>query len=276
MNSLKVLKNQTKTTGIIDNLKSFGLGLLESLLEDDKLESKITSCLALFSTETTAAAVKTDEKPETTVASGDAKSTWETVLTYVGKAVDLVCKIKDKILGWLTKRYRRYMRLFLEGKLKNGIHWSLSGIWESIKEHVKTAVGAVTDAITTAKNWIHAQFEPFLNAFEAMKQKVIDFLKQNPFLKFIIEHIQNIKDCKTLGDDAKKLWGLLTSLVTFIPTLATANGWVTLLVNLVCSWKKLKLAIEALVAGIKESDAVKKARQFGKFAGNLVLGVLGK
>jgi len=227
---------------------------------------------------------------------GETSTTFQKVLGYLGKAIDAVCNFKENIIGWLTKSFRRYIRLFIQGKTTRRFRWSLGGMWDSIKSAAvavgdavvsgaKTIGNAVVKGVewvgkkadelfTYVKGQINTLLEPVYNLFEQIKAKFLAWLEKNPLMKKLFEFAKcfltnsGVKGIKTLFNAVK-------SVVELIPKLATPAGWIELLVNLVCGWESLKDGINFLLSGIKETNAAKKYNFFGKFAGKIFEAIAG-
>ncbi len=227
---------------------------------------------------------------------GETSSTLQKVLGYLGVAIDAICNFKDKIIAFLTKRYRRYMRLFMQGKTTKRFKWSLSGMWDTIKGTVTDignavvkgakAVGTtvikagqwvgkkVDDLYTFVKEEINKILEPIYKEFEKIKVKFLAWLERNPMMKklflFAKCFITNggVKGIKTLYNAVK-------SIVELIPKLGTPAGWIELLVNLVCGWESLKDGIGFLTQGLNQADKKKKYNLYGRFLGKIFEAIAG-
>jgi len=267
----------------------FFLGFIQAL---SGAENLIDSCTKLVPgwESATDDEEKSGDSTDNQVASQ--QSTFQLILPYLTKAIDAVCNFKEKIITYLTGKFRRYIRLFLQGKTRKRFRlaWFLSGMWDSIVsvasdigEAVVSGAKAVGNTIIKAGEWVGKKVEdlynfvkeqigsalqPVFDLFDQLKPKIIAWLQKSPLLAKLIA----IGQCLYENDAVKGIKGIyntLKAMVEIIPKLATPAGWVELIVNLVCSWENLKNGIQALIAGIAEKDKLIKYNFYGKFTGFL-------
>ncbi len=218
------------------------------------------------------------------VASKEETPLWQKILKLLGKIIDVCCKWKSKIIEWITKKWRRYRRLFLQGK-------STKGFWGDIWNGIKSAGNAIVETVkdvahhvykvgefvwksaqelwTWLKEKIENLFGPIFDAFKAMKKKIMDWIETNPTIKALLRWLKCIMTAK---DAAKGLISIAKGFITLIPKLTNPVGWVQLAVNLICGWEKLKNGIEAMLKAIKGENS---ARNWGEFAGNIIAAISG-
>jgi hypothetical protein len=275
------------------NLYQFALGLATELVGG----ATIDSCLP--------PAWKNANQPEegdmdTNVA--QQKTTWEKIGSVIGTAINVVCAAKDivmKVIEFFTsdakRRIRRYIRLFLQGKITSTfkMRWSIGGFFKSAgnaiagaaqtvttkasqayqtvkkgaavaSEWVGKEVGKVADAI---KDALSAIFEKVINFFNEMKVKVVAFFN-SPLMKNIMAFIKCVK---ALKEAAGNIATLIQGFVDKAADIANFPlGWIKIIVGLICAWEDLRDAINYLTSGFNEKDPLKKWNFYGKFTGKLV------
>ncbi len=211
----------------------------------------------------------------------------QTVLKYLGKGIDIACKyFRADIEKWFEsklKKYRRYLRLFLQGKAEGLWDWvdyvkkKIVKVAVSIKDSVVgQAVKAIKDAaVKTASQvwaWVKKKcsefMAPIMNKIEAVKAKFLAWLDEHPYLKALF----NFAKCfiKNKGVAAiKTLIATVKSIVTTFAALGTPMGWVKLLINCICSYKRFIEAIKYIKVGLAEKDGPKKWSNYCKAAANI-------
>jgi hypothetical protein len=179
------------------------------------------------------------------------------VLKVLGTAVDLACKIKSKIVDFLKKRLglgatRR--RLFLQKYKKGGRAY--------LKKSLKKA---------GIKIWPFDKIFDFLDsaidAFKGLKKKIVDFFSSGTG-KFIL---QMVKCVQTLKSGIQTIMGIVKNIQERIARI-TAQDYsvvVEVIINLVCSWRAFKTAIDYLLAGIADPNPATKWLKIGQFVGQL-------
>jgi len=230
------------------------------------------------------------------------QSTWQKIGSYIGIAINAVCIAADvvgSIIDYFTKNakrfMRRYIRLFLQGKIRRSFRmrgW-FSSAWESIKSVASTAASAVATGVTKAyvtvknatvaaatyvgkavtvitdaiKSAITDIIDKAVDAFETMRAKIKAFFS-SPLMQAIITFVKCVKALKeAAGNVAKLIEGFTekAALITAFPA-----GWIKIILGLICAWEDLKAAVDFLVAGWKETDALKKWNNYGRFVGKLI------
>jgi len=228
---------------------------------------------------------------------GTERSTLDKILGYLGKGIDLICGFKDNIIGFLSKKLRRYFRLFLHGRTRRRrFRWTVSGLWDDIKsvandvgesivkgtskagssviDGVKWVGKKSSEAVEYVKDKLDTLLKPLFDLFEKIKAKIMNFLTKHPlllklllFARCFLEN-NGVKAIKTLVT-------ALTALVSLVPKLATPAGWVEVIVNLICGWKDLKEGIDFLKKGLDEKDKNKRFNFYGKFTGKIAAALAG-
>ncbi len=176
------------------------------------------------------------------------------ILSFLGKAVDMACKFKKKILDWFMKtikRRRTRRRMFLlaeKGELKVGEEIGLG----------RREGGMVTKIFGKA-----------VAAFKALKQKITDFFK-SPFVQNVIQACTCIAKQGSFGHAVKTIKGFIGKVKSIV-----TQGWAgvaTVLVDCICNWKAFKTAIEKLMSAIKNKGD-RRYDFLGQFVGQLVVAI---
>jgi len=234
---------------------------------------------------------------EKTVSPADA-STWTTILGYLGVGINVACMFKDKIMGLIRGKTRKFLRrnrrLFLQGKKLKKWTWgglfdsvvsAVSGVWDNITKTFRKGYQYTIDGV----NWMVAKgtqltnyvtnvlktiMTPMLTAIENLKQKLVMWLTQSPQMVKYRELVNCLINLNTL----KAIKGLYDALMGFISTvtaLATPAGWVDLLLNLICGWASLKSAIEAFKSAWGQGNVLLKFNSYGKALGFMLNAIIG-
>jgi len=214
------------------------------------------------------------------------------VLGYVGKGIDFICGFKDDIKTWIVSKVRRYIRLFLQGKIRaRRFMWKAADLWTSVQTKAKefgqkvldgaanvgsTIIGTINyicktidDVQAFLKEQIEKTLQPIYDLFEEIKAKFIAFLNANPVIKILYE----LLTCLYENKDAIATEGFISPLKGFqnrVKSLNTKEGWVSLVVDAICSWSDLADAITFLKDGIAATNADIKYNLYGKFLGKFV------
>jgi hypothetical protein len=212
------------------------------------------------------------------------QSTWEKILGYLGAGIDAICQYKDQLISFLGGKYRRYMRLFLQGRIHGRMRWRLAGffgnVWNGIKKAgsavvsgVKKAGAWVADKASQAWNWVKEQamklVQPILNLIESIKQKVMNFIQNNPILKKAYDFFQCFMNNQGM-EGAQNIVNKVKAIIAMLGTLTTPIGWVKLIANLVCNWRIIKEGIDYLKAALREGNRLVKYNLFGKMTGKFL------
>lgn len=269
----------------------FILGFITALGGQEKL---ITECSAQFPGWESASTAQTDT---TQTEMAGTPTTFQTVLKYLGMAIDAICNFKDNIIEFLTKKFRRYVRLFLQGKVRGRFgRGFFSGIWNGIKKGAAAVGNAVVSGAKAVGNtiikgaewvgkkaeelfaWCEKKFqellEPVYELFESIKAKVVAWLEKNPTIKKLLEFgvcFLNNNGVKAI----KTMFNAIKSIVELVPLLATPAGWIKLVINLVCGWKSLKEGIEAFIEGWNNTSAPHKFNRYGYAVGKFAEAIAG-
>jgi len=219
----------------------------------------------------------------TTVASD--QTTWQKILGYLGTAVDIVCAVKDYvgkaiafITGNIRRLMRRYIRLFLQGKVRRTFsQWWGSDLWDS----ATSAVSAVWSGVKTAYGWVTDKLAGLANAiidaitgavvniykaFEAVKAKFLQFWN-SPLMVAIRQFIDCVSGLKEAIQNVKDLIKGFKDKAVLVTQ--GVSGWVQIIVGLICAWKDLKTAVTYLINGI-QATGPRRWNWLGKFVGKLV------
>ena len=225
-------------------------------------------------------------------------STWSKILGYLGQAINVACMFKDKIMGLLRGKVRKFMRrnrkLFLQGKKVKKWSWgglfdsvvsSVAGVWDNVTKVFRTGYSYVINGVDWAMkkgteltnyvtNVLNSIITPMLTAMENLKQKLVMWLTQSPQMVKYRELVNCLINLNTL----KAIQGLFDALMGFITTvsaLATPAGWVDLLINLICGWESLKNAIEAFKSAWTQANVLIKYNSYGKALGFMLNAIIG-
>lgn len=220
------------------------------------------------------------------------KSTFEKIMPFLGKAIDFICGFKDQIKTYLNNQFKRYIRLFIQGKTRRRFVVDTSKLWESVKEKaqafgekIKSGAASVGSTIISGVNFVcktiddiakflkeqmQTTFKPIIDLWEEMKKEFIQFLTENPLVKAFLLLVQCLyKNQKAIAKTA-----FLTPIKNFearIKTLSNTEGWINFTVDAVCSWSDLLEAIEYLKSGWSSTDKKIKYNYLGKFFGKLIV-----
>ncbi len=223
--------------------------------------------------------------------------TWKKILGYLGTAINIVCTLKSKIIDFLTKKRRRWNRLFAQGQAKtkrfkfdfgkfiSGAKQAFEDVGNAISKGAQKVKSAVVEGVDWAKKKaseisdflkqkIQEKVKPVLELYEDIKAKFTNWLSKHP----IMEKTFNFLKCIITNKGAqgiKAMVDAVKSLIALIPKLGSPAGWITLIVNLVCGWEDLRDGIQFLLSGMKETDRKKKYNFYGKFTGKLIKAIAG-
>jgi len=239
-----------------------------------------------------AAAAKEEKEKTADNELKEPQTKFQKILGYVGKGIDFICGFKDDIKTWIISKVKRYMRLFLQGKIRaRRFKWAASELWTSVQTKAKdfgqkildgaanvgsTIIGAVNFVCKTIddmqaflKEQIENALQPIYDLFEEIKAKFYAFLTVNPVIKVLYDLLL----CLYENKDAIASEGFISPLKGFqarIKSLNTKEGWVNLVVDAICSWSDLSEAITFLKDGIAATNADIKYNLYGKFLGKFV------
>jgi hypothetical protein len=278
-----------------NNLYQFLVGAASAMGGDD---NNVTQCL---NTIPNWIQVGTSEatQPESldTQADKGQESTWTKILSILGTSIDVCCAVKDIVKSLFASRrlrwLRRNRRLFLQGKRMRKFVWSFSGAWNSFTTSVSGAFGSFQAGLAKLKNkvvdgvdWavakaevvanyvkekVTAIFKPIGEWLDSLKIKLINLLMKNTFFRALGE---NFLKCFISLKGISSVIGVVSAISNFasvVAALITPIGWVNFVVNLVCGWEKLKLAIASLKAAWNATVPATKYNEYGKVAGYFIL-----
>jgi len=266
----------------------FLLGFLASLGGDSKFVDECSQHVpgweSAGKTEETNDSMNTDLKHQHTI--------FDKALSMIKDGVTMICEFKEDIVKFLEKQTRRYIRLFLQGKTRSRrMTWNISSLISDVAGDIKKAAVAVKDGVAKVgdtvvagvkwvgkkveevANFIQTQMKewlkPVFDLYEALKARVMKFLKEHPFLMnlalFAACFIKN-KGVELI----KELHHILKRFVELLPKLATVGGWIRLVANLICHWEGLKKGMESLKKGLEATNKEKRYHHFGHFAGHFL------
>jgi hypothetical protein len=262
----------------------FILGFLAQLGGNEAL---VLKCSGQFPTWEQAQIKETSSSESTDAQVGGDHSTFTKVLNFLGSAITTICNFKEKIISFLFKRFRRYRRLFLQGKIRSGFRlgWSLSGAWSWIK----TKAADVGRAVVATGQWIgkkvdelwewikekiNTVLQPIYDFFDQLKAKFVGWLRQNPTMAALLD----FASCLHNNGSASALLTVahvVLRLTLLIPSLATPVGWIALVVHLVCGWEHLRNGINFLLAAVRNTDRLMKYYQYGQMTGEFLRAISG-
>jgi phage-related protein len=230
------------------------------------------------------------------------QSTWSKIGEAIGIAINVVCIAADvvkSIIEYFTKNakrfMRRYIRLFLQGKIRRSFRmrgW-FSSAWDSIKSVASTAASAVATGVSKAystvkdaavatasyvgkvvtvitdeiKSAITGIIDKAVDIFETIRAKIKAFFS-SPLMQAILTFVKCVKALKEAAGNIVKLIEGFTekaALITAFPA-----GWIKIILGLICAWQDLKDAVGYLVSGWKETNKDKKWNNYGRFVGKLI------
>ena len=234
---------------------------------------------------------------EKTVSPADA-STWTKILGYLGQAINVACMFKDKIMGLMRGKVRKFLRrnrkLFLQGKKVKKLNWgeivdhvekSVADAWDSVTKVFRKGYSYVINGVdwamkkgkeltTYVTNVLKTIITPILTAIENLRVKLVMWLTQSPqMLKY-----RELVNCLISINTLKAIKGLFDALMGFITIVAALNtpaGWVDLLINLICGWQSLKNAILAFKSAWTQANVLIKFNSYGKALGFMLNAIIG-
>jgi phage-related protein len=238
-------------------------------------------------------AVANGEKASGTADNADAnaKSTLTTVLDFIEKIIDFVCKWKANLVDLIKgKRFRRYQRLFLQNEkseIQKMLGWwsdavnAAKNAFNSAKDTVGKIVTTVTDGIQTAGQWLKKQWNDLKNFandvctnltawWTSFKARAVAIFKP------IYDKIVWIYNCfKTAKAIVKALIDVVKGIADKAQKIArVAAGDVIALaeifLDLVCNFGRFRKAFNALASGMEAANIPSKYNYYGVFGGHLV------
>jgi len=169
---------------------------MQQSMKEVGVENEPITAAAAATTAVTAA--KDDEiKKDTTLATVMTK-----VLGYLGIVIDIVCMVKTFILAALTRRFRRYRRLFFQGRTRRSFKYKTEfntilmskGFW-----------GKVWDSFTDFGKTVVKNVKKVYDYSAAVTTKVVDTVANSSAVKAIKEVGSKVMEgVEYLGDKLKK------------------------------------------------------------------------
>jgi len=149
----------------------------------------------------------------------------------------------------------------LKNKVIDGIDWA------------KATAQQVSDYVTRklAEIW-----KPIGNALEKLKQKIIGWFMKNTFFAKLGNNGTGFLNCFISIKTVSTIASFVTIFFSLLAKATTPVGWVSMVINLVCSWEYLKMGIEALSAAWKATNIPEKYNSYGKMFGYLIMAIGGK
>ncbi len=226
-------------------------------------------------------------------------TTWQKILGYLGKAIDVFCIVKDvveKLQNWLInqekKFIRRWVRLYLQGrrvslrrrgwfsdawtfvkdKVQDGaqaVAKGVSTVYKTVKKEVTDAtdwvgqeIGKISDAVKKA---ITDTIENIYDTFKTVKEKLAAFVKSDLFQK-IKRFVDCLYNLYKAVNNAIQLYKGITEKAAAIA--AFPVGLVPIIIGLICAWKDFAQIIKYIIEGVNNTGT-KRWNYFGKALGKL-------
>ena len=241
-------------------------------------------------------------------ASAAEKSTFDKILGIVQKAVDMVCKFKDKILGLIGARVRKALRRYryrilvetgvttynrnhrkgfikklsgkinaVAGKAKNAAK-SVAG---KIKDGAKAVGGKVVEVAKEVGGFVAAVAQNFVKSIKGFINRVVTTIKTF-FSGDVVGKIQKIVECgKTLAGVATGIVGIIKGIISTVALISSIAGHnylaiAQLILKLICNYKLFALAYDHLKNAINNNDTLLRFGYVGKFLGTLLRALVTK
>jgi hypothetical protein len=224
-------------------------------------------------------------------ADGGAKSLLTTVLNYIEKIVDFVCKFKKNLVDMLKdKKFLRYQRLFMENE-KASIE-KMQGFWETIHDKARDAFNKAKDTVgkvvTTVKTgaetvgkWLNKTWADLKAFGSEVLQNLISWwsafkLRAKAIFTPIKDAIVTLYNCIKVGQ------GIVQGIIAVVKGIADKIQKITrvaagdmialaeIFIDLVCNFGRFRSAFTALASGISEAAIPKKYNYYGIFGGHLL------
>jgi len=137
-----------------------------------------------------------DDKKDTGVA-----TVMKKVLGYLGIVIDIVCMVKTFILSAMTRRFRRYRRLFFQGRTRRAFKYKTEfntilmskGFW-----------GAVWDSFTDFGNSVVKKVKKVYDYSVAVTKKAVTAVKSTTAYKAAAKVVNKVKEgVEYVGDKLK-------------------------------------------------------------------------
>ena len=230
-------------------------------------------------------------------ASAAEKSTFDKILGIVQKAVDMVCKFKDKILGLIGARVRKALRRYRYRNLvetgvttynrnhRKGIIKDAKNAAKSVGKDVKNAAkavgGKVVEVAKEVGGFVAAVAQNFVKSIKGFIDRVVTTIKTF-FSGDVVGKIQKIVECgKTLAGVATGIVGIIKGIISTVALISSIAGHnylaiAQLILKLICNYKLFALAYDHLKNAINNNDTLLRFGYVGKFLGTLLRALVTK
>ncbi len=258
-NAVKLIKSTNNTQGFGGNMYQFFKGFLEAGLGGANFDS----CLP----RSWRSATSPDQGVfENNVA--NYKHTWQKVLGYLGRAIDLFCSIRSavaKFKDWLQKKEGKKRRMFL--------HKSGWGLWNRVRNTVRHVTNSIKDKFRhLSRRARNALTGPVTHAYEKFKQ--IRYGLNNFYHSSFFQKLKAAATC--VKDLARAVYSIYKNALAIYVGInqkmamiaAFPAGWVPFAINLVCAWKSFAQVIKYIIEGCRHYGYV-RWNYFGKALGKL-------
>lgn len=121
-----------------------------------------------------------------------------------------------------------------------------------------------------AEQKLQTIIKPIGEIFQKMKDRFVGLLTKSPIMQKYAKMLSCFINMKTV-QAAKTLYAKIFGFVGVLTSLSGPTGWISLVVNLICGWEKLKAAITLMAAAWKQGDLGKKYYGYGQALGNIIL-----
>jgi len=165
----KVRRHRTHRTDKTNNYYQFLVGAVTALGGADNNVEQCLSFIPGWEALPLAEAASADSMEKSADASQT--GTFDTILKYLGAAIDICCTVKNTLKSFFAAKrlrwIRRNRRLFAQGKRMRRFTWSFGGAWNAV-------TGAVSSAVDAAHTAISGAYGDFKAGLASLKNKVID------------------------------------------------------------------------------------------------------
>jgi vacuolar-type H+-ATPase subunit E/Vma4 len=137
---------------------------------------------------------------------------------------------------------------------------------EATKNAAAAAAQKAKDVASAAGDAVFKFMDSAISAFKSLKQKLVDFFK-SPAGQFIIRMIKCIP---TIKAGVQNIIAIAKNVNERVARIVAQDYLVIveIIINLICSWRSFKTAIDYLINGIRKKDD-SRFIEFGKFGGAL-------
>ena len=221
---------------------------------------------------------------------------WGKIKSLLTSAVTVVCWITHlkeyalkyilRLFGW---KYRRHLRLFMEGKRTAKYKWEFEGFFKKAESELKEAASSIANktvkiateiaekvknsaqvAYGKIKEVLGTIFKPVIDLYLSIKEKFVKFWNSPMMLT-----IRGILDCvKVLANAAYLILKVVANITKIIVRLAAGDPliWIEIIFALICKWEEFKKLINYIVHAIAATGE-QKWNLFGRFLGGLLYNI---